>query len=1018
MAVVGTASIIVRAITTGAGDDIARFFQGSGKISNKAGKSFGDEFLRGFNKSVDVNVFSRVARGLNTMAPGAQAAREQFQALSKAGYTLGPAITVIIGAISALIGSLVSLVGAAGGAAATLVVLGNVFAGFGLAMLSAKIALGGVMEALGKMGQAGASAIRSTRAVEQAQQSLALVLERNQESIINANNRITDAQLNLNDALEAGREELQQLAFQAERTALAERGAALDLERAREELARVQDLPPNSRLRREAELAFAQAELQYREALDANADIAAEQERYVESGVEGTQQVINARRQLAEAEADLARTVRDGLRAQIQAEQALQEARESATAAGSNPYEGLTKSQKEFVKEVYKLKPLFDDVQEQVAAAFLPLLGGAIKTFATKVLPSIGDGLAVIAGALGDAAVRFADFLASSEGMELINKFFENSAKLIPPMADAFGLLMQIFIRLINAAAPIAEEFVGFVKESFDSFNEYLKDIDGDGTLNQFFTDASETAKAFGDLIGEVFEAIGNIIGVNIGADSPGTQFVVWMAEGLEKMNELNGTAEGQNKLSDYFAAVNDNTQKVLSSLGSLFGVFTDLGANPAIGETFAIFQEGEPFLKSIVDKVVEGAPSFATMVNEFLRLMDGLTDTESIIAFNDTLGAIFGTIADIVESELFQKVFNFVSPILASILAITTLVSILTFFGNVVLAGLATTMSLVGTALGTIFASPIMLGIALLVAAFVTLYNTSDQFRAFVDGVFAYTMTSFGNIFETLQGILAPFIEAVIRLWQDAILPLVESLSYFLLPILAGLAIAIGYVATIVAAVFVPVFTVLIDIVAEVIKFITNFVDFLRGVVGGVIAIFSGDLNRGFKLIFGSLAMFLVGIIDMLVNAITSTINGVIDIINGLIRTFTKSEFANFLRDITGGTINITGGFVIPKIPKLNLAGAVKSGIGLATGGTVFPQSGGVLATIAEAGKPERVEPLDSSGLSRRDRAMIEMLAGDKGQGSPINITVNPSPGMDERALAGAVSQEITKLMRKGSIY
>jgi hypothetical protein len=60
--------------------------------------------------------------------------------------------------------------------------------------------------------------------------------------------------------------------------------------------------------------------------------------------------------------------------------------------------------------------------------------------------------------------------------------------------------------------------------------------------------------------------------------------------------------------------------------------------------------------------------------------------------------------------------------------------------------------------------------------------------------------------------------------------------------------------------------------------------------------------------------------------------------------------------------------------------------------------------------------------GSEGRNRAILTEAAGRLGMniggGGGVSITVNPSPGMDERALAGAVSQEITKLMRKGSIY
>jgi hypothetical protein len=43
----------------------------------------------------------------------------------------------------------------------------------------------------------------------------------------------------------------------------------------------------------------------------------------------------------------------------------------------------------------------------------------------------------------------------------------------------------------------------------------------------------------------------------------------------------------------------------------------------------------------------------------------------------------------------------------------------------------------------------------------------------------------------------------------------------------------------------------------------------------------------------------------------------------------------------------------------------------------------------------------------------MIEMLAGPAGG---INITVNPSAGMDERELAALVSRQLAFQMRKGA--
>jgi hypothetical protein len=84
-----------------------------------------------------------------------------------------------------------------------------------------------------------------------------------------------------------------------------------------------------------------------------------------------------------------------------------------------------------------------------------------------------------------------------------------------------------------------------------------------------------------------------------------------------------------------------------------------------------------------------------------------------------------------------------------------------------------------------------------------------------------------------------------------------------------------------------------------------------------------------------------------------------------------------------------------------------------LAEGGIVYPRSGGTMARVAEAGRPERVEPLDPDGLSKRDKAMIELLSS--GQGGGMTINVYPSPGMDETELASLVSRQIAFQLRRG---
>jgi phage-related protein len=86
-----------------------------------------------------------------------------------------------------------------------------------------------------------------------------------------------------------------------------------------------------------------------------------------------------------------------------------------------------------------------------------------------------------------------------------------------------------------------------------------------------------------------------------------------------------------------------------------------------------------------------------------------------------------------------------------------------------------------------------------------------------------------------------------------------------------------------------------------------------------------------------------------------------------------------------------------------------------LAQGGVAMPVPGGILANIAEGGRPERIEPLDPDGLSKRDKAIISELSGGAG-GKGMTFNIYPSAGMDERELADMISRKIAFMTRKGA--
>lgn len=673
MAVVGEAHIIVRALTDKVAGDIQRGFSGTGSAGRKAGENMGQAFTRGFNKNASANIFTKFADGLSAMVPNAEAAYQSMRKLSMRGIEFGTAIAVIIGGLSSLISGLVSLGGAALGAGASLAVLGNVFGALGLAMISARLALSGVGKALAALnksasGGSNSAAILQAQAaaaerVADAERNLATVIENNRESLVQANNDVRDSQLELNKAIVKGQEEIQQLGFDAEDAALSESKAALELDKARETLARTQDLPPNSRARKEAELAFKEAELNLRKAKDKSADLNKEQDRLARTGVNGTQAVISANQRLAQAQANKDKVIRDGLRSQANAEAELAKAKAAAATAGqdaggggADPFAGLNEAQIRFVQFLASLKPQFDALKASLSAALLPPLQEAITTLMTGAFPVVQQGLTLIAGATGQAAKSFANAVVEATNLKNLGTLFESSARIIESLGRSAGSVWGILMSVLSAVAPMAERFVGFVETALGKFDAYLKSNEGKTAMLDFFARVEENAKLVGEILGNVFGGLGAIIQANTGPGTGGYMLLEWLRDATQGFSEMGKGANGE-KLKEFFKGVADNVIIIMGAIGSLLGELIKLGDNKAIGETFAALEKGAPAVGEILTKLVEAGPAMGELVAQVVEITNALTDTQTAQVFFDVLKNAAKIVADVLKSDLAQEI-------------------------------------------------------------------------------------------------------------------------------------------------------------------------------------------------------------------------------------------------------------------------------------------------------------------------------------------------------------------------
>lgn len=256
-----------------------------------------------------------------------------------------------------------------------------------------------------------------------------------------------------------------------------------------------------------------------------------------------------------------------------------------------------------------------------------------------------------------------------------------------------------------------------------------------------------------------------------------------------------------------------------------------------------------------------------------------------------------------------------------------------------------------------------------------------------------------FTEFLKDLMEPLVPAIQTLITAFQpllDALLPVFVELLEALLPLIIallddGITALIPAITGLITA-FVPLLTATLPILVDLLKNIVipairvvgsvvtqvfgGAVDFISESVGSILTALT-PFAKKFKDIFVGIRDFIKPIINSIIGFVQNMANGIIDGINAAIRAINKINVT--IPPWVPGVGGESFGFNIPELSKIAIPR-------LAEGGIVMPQPGGVLANIAEAGKPEAVIPLDRfDGMGKKVEFNITVNAGMGADGSDI---------------------------------
>lgn len=1010
MAVVGNAYVVVHAITAGFEKEVQDALSKLKPQMSGLGNELGNSINRGASPAL--KGFTREA----------VASRKALNAMIETSYALGPAIAGGVSAISDLVFGLGAMVAAVGSAAPALAVLASGMSALAQAGLTAKLAFSGIGKAVQALTKQQGAAAKNDNAVKNARIALTEAYQRAGNQMAAANDKVRKAQLALNQAYKEGAESLQQLGFDAESASLAQSKAAIELERARETLMRSQDLSTDSRARREAELAFQEAELNYRKSTDQVNDLRVQQEYAAKTGIEGTSEVLKAKEDLAEAEADRAQQEIENAQTIAKAQSALAgaiAASKQGVAGLADAFKDLSPEAKAFAEYLVSIKPEIQKLKDAAGVNLFGPLTRAIQLFIDKLFPVLVPILEKTGGLIGKFAENFAKMFTKPENLAIFERVFgQSNLVLLENFGTVIINLAEAGLKLLDAVRPLAEEFsTWLVGVSEDAKNADLTDT---------FTKAGEAAKIIGTALKGLFDGFKAFAGA---AAPVGLTLIESLGKAGESMADFFSpkTKSGQDKMEAKFFQIGENMKAIGGFLGDVLKMLFDLSGNKGVEDFFTAIK---PIPGIFASMGTELAGSGA-VIGEFLTTL-----AEVLAVFVETGGieTFFTILTEILEVLKFILEIPGVSQLLAALavfkgftLAVGRTGKVLRFFtgGFIVgpIAAFGNGIIKIGNGImnfgGRIakfkgWLSEIRIALFVIKEAIVSAFgrvigivkNIFSTAIKFLGPVFRFL----GTVFMRLISVASKFFGVVVQgLRIIAAAALANPLVAIILLIVGALILAYMKSETFrdmvnnafekIKEVVSGVVTWLKEAVPKAFEFIKD--AFLKYTLLGIIIDNWDKIIGFFKGLPGKIKSAAAGLWDGLTNSFKSAINFIIQKWNDLSLELKlpDSVFGIGLGPLAGK------GFTL-NTPNLPL---------LADGGVVYPRSGGVQAILAEAGRPERVEPLDPNGLSARDRAMIEMMSGRGGTSSNPTFNIYPSQGMDELALAHNVSRNVAWSMRRG---
>ncbi|MEC4016102.1 peptidoglycan DD-metalloendopeptidase family protein [Streptomyces sp. H27-D2] len=712
----------------------------------------------------------------------------------------------------------------------------------GTSMAAIKIGTSGVGDALkaafaSTPADANAAA-SATNQVESAQRQLAA----SQRGVADAERSLTQAQRDariaqgeLSAARRQAARDIEDMNARLRAGHLDQEQAALDLLQAEADLQAARSDPAATQLQiQQSDLATQRARANVDEQSRQQKRLQADTAAVNKAGIDGSDQVVQAREKIRDANArvaDQSRALADAHRQVADAARQVAQSHQSAATQASKfslAMAKLSPNARAFVNEIRALAPAWRGLKLDVQDKLFAGLGSRLGQVARQVMPTLRSGIGDAATELNSMGKYALTAVANLQKTGQLRGVFDVVRSGLGNLRKIPGQVVTGLGQLTVAAKPAFERVTKGAGSAMDTVMAKLAKGMESGKLTDSINHALDVMVSMGHVIADLFASIGNIMKA---AGAAGGDFFAVIGGALKEIRRVTAMPEVQAALKAIFQALNAIAGLIATTLGAVVKAVLPVLAALAptivllaklLGPVLATLAEtlGKalmPIAKALGPVVVMVGKALIQVVKALMPLLKpiGQLITGVIKALAPVLGTVVSVIVQIVKA--------LAGPLLAVIKSLLPLISLF----------------------GKIFAQ-----------VFVALRPAITP----LIGIVASLVGAFAGVIKTLVPALMPLVPVImtiVKIFTQLLLMILKPL----IPIMPMIARLIGTVLVLAMQTLTPILKMVADIFKQLLPELMPLMPLFAQLVMAVLQLVTVAL-KPLMAIIGFVAKLLVGVL------------------------------------------------------------------------------------------------------------------------------------------------------------